>query len=157
MTAPGPSGPTGRPAAPGETVRGDRGSVTLELAVAAPGLLLIAGLLVVTGRLAIAQSSVDAAARDAARTASLARTAPDAVALATTSADALLAGQGLACASTAVDVDAAGFAAPAGQAAEVTVTVVCKVALADVALPGLPGTKTITATVHSPLDTYRGR
>ena len=140
-------------------VRGanDRGSATLELVVLAPGLLLLAGLLIVAGRLALAQGSVEAAARDAARTASLARTAADATAQATTGAGTTLAAQGLDCASTAVDVDTTGFTVPAGQPAEVTVTVRCQVALADVALPGLPGTRDGAATGHSPLDTYRQR
>ncbi len=135
----------------------DRGSATLELVVLAPGLLLLVGLLVVAGRFALAQGSVEAAARDAARTASLARTPADATAKATTGAGATLAAQGLDCAVTAVDVDTTGFAVPAGQEAEVTVTVGCEVSLADVALPGLPGARTVAATVHSPLDTYRQR
>ena len=41
--------------------------------------------------------------------------------------------------------------------ASVTATVTCVVNLSDVAVPGLPGTRTITATMSSPLDTYRER
>jgi Flp pilus assembly protein TadG len=131
--------------------------VTLELAVAVPGLLLLGALLVVAGRLAVAQTSVDAAAADAARTASLARTPAEAVAQATAGAGATLAAQGLRCSGTAVDVDASGFAVPAGSPAQVSVTVSCDVTLADLAVPGLPGVREMTATVHSPLDTYRQR
>jgi hypothetical protein len=44
-----------------------------------------------------------------------------------------------------------------GTPASVTATVTCVVNLSDVAIPGLPGTRTITATMSSPLDTYRER
>ncbi len=36
-------------------------------------------------------------------------------------------------------------------------TVTCVVNLGDISVPGLPGSLTITETVTSPLDTYRGR
>jgi hypothetical protein len=39
----------------------------------------------------------------------------------------------------------------------VTATVTCKVEVADLAIPGLPGTRTITATASSPVDAYRER
>jgi len=39
----------------------------------------------------------------------------------------------------------------------VTVTVTCIVELSDVSMPGLPGTKTLTATFVSSIDSYRGR
>ena len=41
--------------------------------------------------------------------------------------------------------------------AQVTATVTCKVDVADLAIPGLPGTRTITATASSPVDAYRER
>ena len=44
-----------------------------------------------------------------------------------------------------------------GQAATVTATISCTARLSDIALPGLPGAKTLTASFTSPIDTYRGR
>ena len=68
-----------------------------------------------------------------------------------------LANQKLQCTTKSVSVDTSGFASPVGTPATVTATVTCVVNLSDVAVPGLPGTRTITATMSSPLDTYRER
>ena len=136
---------------------GERGSMTLELAVLAPALLLLVGLLIVGGRVAIATGSVESAARDAARTASIARTPAQASADATSTATTTLASQDLQCATTTVDVTTAGFAVPVGQPAQVSATVTCQVTMADLALPGLPGTRAVSGSATSPLDTYRER
>lgn len=146
----------GHPAEP-RRASDERGSMTLELAVLAPALLLLVGLLIVGGRVAIATGSVDAAARDAARTASIARTPDQARAQATSTATGILAAQGLRCATTTVEVGTSGFAVPVGQPAQVSATVTCRVDLADLALPGLPGSRTVTAAATSPIDTYRER
>jgi hypothetical protein len=58
--------------------------------------------------------------------------------------------------STQVTLDTTGFAAPVGTPASVGATVTCQVDIAGL-LPGLPGSMSITATVRSPLDTYRER
>ena len=55
-----------------------------------------------------------------------------------------------------VRVDTEGFAAPAGTPAAVTVDVACTVDLSDVAVPGLPGSRTLTDSAVSPLDPARG-
>jgi len=136
---------------------GERGSLTLEVAVLAPGLLVLIGLLVVVGRFTVAQGSVESAARDAARTASVARTAETARTDARTTADSILSDQGLQCAAITVDVDAVGFAMPVGRPAQVRATVTCQLELSDIAVPGLPGSATITRSATSPLDTYRER
>ena len=39
----------------------------------------------------------------------------------------------------------------------VTATVTCQVPLSDLLLPGMPGSRTLTATFTSPLDPFRGR
>jgi Flp pilus assembly protein TadG len=151
----GPAGHNGhRPAA---VAAGERGSTTLELVVWAPGLLLIVALLTVAGRVNGANAAVEQAATDAARTASIARSSGAAQRAAATSAQATLAGQGLQCTATTVTVDTSGFAAPPGQPATVTATVSCPVRLADLAVPGLPGTRTVTHTAASSLDTFRER
>ncbi len=136
--------------------RSDEGSTVVEVVVLAPALILFIGLIVAGGRLAVAHQAVEATAAQAARSASLARTQADATGAAQASAAATLQAQGLSCLSSSVEVDASGFAIPAGNPASVGATVTCQVNLADT-VPGLPGSLTISATVRSPLDTYRER
>lgn len=137
--------------------RDERGSTTLELVVWAPGLLLLIGLLTVAGRVNSANAAVEQAAVDAARTASSARTAAAAAGLAQAGADRTLAAQGLQCTTTTVALDTSGFATPPGQSATVTATVTCPVRLSDLSIPGLPGTRTVSHTATSSLDTFRER
>lgn len=135
--------------------RDDRGSVTLELAILAPALLLLLGLLILAGRVETSSAAVEQAARSAARDASLARTADAAQASARAAAQRELAESG--CVATDVTVDTSGFAAPLGTDASVAVHVSCTITIADLAVPGLPGTRTLTADGVSPLDRYRSR
>jgi Flp pilus assembly protein TadG len=137
--------------------RGDRGAVTLEFVVVAPAVLALLGLLVMAGRVAIASNSVESAADEAARSASISRTAAGARAAAEDGARRSLAEQGLQCASVRVDVDTAGFEVAVGLPAQVRATVTCVVRLSDLALPGFPGSRTVTSSAVSPLDTYRER
>ena len=139
------------------TRRRERGTAAVELAVAAPFLMLIVMVVVAGGRLELARGAVQQAAVDAARAASIARTAEAAAGSAAATAEAVLANQGLRCAGSQVTVDTGGFGLPVGTPARVAATVSCTVPLADLGVPGLPGDRTITATAYSPLDTYRGR
>lgn len=135
----------------------DGGSVTLEVAILAPALLALLGLLVIAGRVSVARSAVEYSAIAAARDASLARTAEGARSRAGEAAARELAAQSARCTDVGTAVDTAGFSVPVGQPAFVEVTVTCTVNLADLALPGLPGAKTITASFVSALDAYRAR
>jgi Flp pilus assembly protein TadG len=135
----------------------ERGSVSLELALLAPAVLLLLSFGIVAGRVQVADGAVAAAARAAAREASLARDAATASALATAQAQRSLAEQDLRCVRTTVDVDTAGFAAPVGGPGDTTVTVACTVGLADLLAPGLPGSITVRASFTSPVDSYRER
>ena len=137
--------------------RADRGSAAIEAVVGVPAFLLFIAMIIAAGRFAIAQQAIDAAAVDAARSASIARTQSQARSSASSTANASLANQGLQCTSKTVAVDVSGFASPAGTPATVAATISCTVNLADVAIPGLPGNRTITSTMTSPLDTYRER
>jgi Flp pilus assembly protein TadG len=139
-----------------ERLRRDDGSAALELAVLAPVLLALLGLAIAAGRTSVAQSSVDAAARDAARQASIAVSPYAAQAAALASARAALRGDGLAC-RPVVSVDTSGFAVSPGLPASVSATVTCTVPLSSLYLPGLPGSHTMTATFVSPLDVFRSR
>jgi Flp pilus assembly protein TadG len=134
----------------------DRGSLTLELAVLAPVFLLFLTLLVGGGRVALARSAVQAAARDAARQASIARDPATAQRDAYASAVATLAAEDLQC-DPQVNINAAALTRPVGRPSTVTATVTCTMPLSDIALPGLPGAVTEQASAASPVDPYRGR
>ena len=135
----------------------ERGSAAIETVVVVPAFVLFVLLIVYAGRLAVTEQAVEAAAGEAARAASIARTAGQAQRDATTGAAASLRNQGLTCVSQHVAVDTSGFATPVGSPARVSATVTCQVDLSDLALPGLPGARAVTATLTSPIDTYRGR
>ncbi|GAA3624281.1 hypothetical protein GCM10022419_132350 [Nonomuraea rosea] len=135
----------------------ERGSVTVEAILAIPAIVLVLLLAVAAGRITVASAAVEAAARDAARQASIARGAAAASRTAQASARESLAGQDVNCTTVTVKVDTKGFSRPVGTPAGVSATVSCTVPLADLAFPGLPGSVERHATFMSPLDPYRGR
>jgi TadE-like protein len=132
--------------------------VTVELAILTPAVIAFFVTAIIAGRYAIAKQAADAAAFDAARTASLSRTATEAQNRATIAAQSSFNAQGIRCRTPVVaTVDVSGFGVPVGQPATVRVTVSCDADLGDVALPGMPGTMRLSSTFVSPLDTYRTR
>lgn len=135
----------------------ERGSATVEAVIGVPAFLLLMALLILGGRIAIAQQVVQSAAADAARAASIARTQAVALQEATKAAQQSLANQQLDCTTTAVSVDTAAFTTPIGTAAQVRATVSCSVRLDDLGLPGLAGSRQVSATMSSPLDSHRER
>ena len=137
--------------------RGDHGSVTLELTVLTPAVLMLLGLVIVAGRISIAHQEVDHAAQTAARAATIARDPATATAQAVSNGRSELDSSQLHCTDLRITVDTRGFAVPVGRPAMVSATVTCTLDLADLAVPGIPGSQAITATATSPLDTYRGR
>ena len=137
--------------------REDRGSAAVEAAILAPPLLALIAVAIVGGRIQIAGGAIEAAAHDAARAASISRTAGEAHSNAMAAANATLHQQGLHCASLTVTVDTTGFAVPVGQPAVVSATTTCVVDLSDLVADGMPGSRTLTATFVSTLDTFRQR
>ncbi|WP_046471381.1 TadE/TadG family type IV pilus assembly protein [Allosalinactinospora lopnorensis] len=133
----------------------DRGSATLELAVLSLGLLMLISVVVALGRFQVTAHAVEDAARAAARQASIARSAQDAQANAHSAAVTTLAAQGLQCTEMTVSLDTSGFTKSPGDPAQVSATVHCSVLLSETALPGLPGSRDVTATFTSPIDTFR--
>ncbi|WP_374225809.1 TadE/TadG family type IV pilus assembly protein [Micromonospora sp. C72] len=131
--------------------------MSIEMAVVAPAILALFAGAVIGGRINLARQALEASAYDAARTASLARTAGEANAQALAAASSTLDAQGLSCTSLNVTVSTAGFGVPVGQSATVTATVTCTATFSDVAMPGMPGTVPLSASFTSPLDTYRSR
>lgn len=147
----------GRPMKPSSRWRSEAGSTTLELALSAGVLLVLLSLAIAGGRIALAGQNVSAAAAEAAREASLARSGPVARTRAGTVARHFLTEVGLQCTNVTVRIDTAQFARAVGRDAEVLVDVACRVPLSDLAVPGLPGSRTVHARATSPLDTYRIR
>lgn len=135
--------------------RDERGSAAVEAAVGIPAFVLFVGLIIFGGRTATTHSAVESAAADAARTASIARTASEAKHDAKAAAQASLANQDIHCLSVNVVVDVSDFAKAVGEAGSVAATVECLLDLADLSVPGVPGSRLIRATSSSPLDTWR--
>ncbi len=135
----------------------DAGNAALELVVLAPVILFLLGLVIAAGRTSIAQGSVDAAARDAARQASISLTPGAAQAAAQSSAQAALSRDGLDC-TPVVRVNTSQFATVrVGLPATVTAKVWCRVPLSDLVVPGMPGSRLLSYTFTSPLDPFRER
>lgn len=137
---------------------GQRGHApAVEAAVILPVLVMVVGLLIVVARLVVADQAVTAAAAQAARAASIERSVARADAAAASAVADGLAARNVRCRSQSMAVDASGLRAPLGTPSSVRVEVSCTVELSDVAFPGFPGTRTVTATGTSPVDTYRQR
>jgi Flp pilus assembly protein TadG len=135
----------------------ERGSAVIEAVIGVPALMLFVGLIVFAGRVAIANQAVGSAATEAARSASISRTQHQATDTARATAAQALSNQKVNCVRVTVDVDTSGFSAPVGTPASIRATVTCVVNLSDLSVPGVPGTRTVSASMTSPLDTYRER
>ncbi len=130
--------------------RSERGSAA-ELALVTVPLMLILFVIVAMGRVASARSEVDAAARDAARAASMAHSAGAATGAARDAAAASLDSDGLACRSFNVSVDLSNFA-PGGL---VVAHVQCNISLAELSLLRLPASATISSQFTEAVDTHQ--
>lgn len=130
---------------------GERGSAAVEITLLTPLLLIMLLFVVFLGRVTGAQAVISDAAHQAARAASIVPTPATAAAQAQQAAATALSGRGLACQHFTVTVDLAGFT-PGGT---VRATVTCTTGLSDLALLDVPGSRTLSATFTSVIDTYR--
>lgn len=135
----------------------ERGSASLELVIWGPVLLLLLGVVIFAGRVAQAGLTVDAAAGEAARAATAADTRAQAISRARDAAHTSFESAGLKCSTVDVSVDTSQWARPSGQAAIASATVSCQIELGDLVGVSVPGTKTVSSTATSALDTYRQR
>lgn len=135
--------------------RGESGSAAIEAAIGVPAFVLFVGLIICGGRFATTHQSLQSAAAEAARSASIARDARGATIDAREAATASVTNQDIGCGQIDVRVDTADFSKSAGQPGTVTVTVSCRLDLSDLSVPGVPGSRVLTATMSSPIDTWR--
>lgn len=133
--------------------RSERGTAAVEMVSLVPVIMLFFLLVIAAGRLAGAHNAVEAAASGAARAASIERDSGSA-----TSAGQAVAASTLANEYCTPQVSIEGnFDSPAGTPATVTAHVSCTVQLGDLLIPGIPGSRVLTSTGESVIDTYRGR
>jgi Flp pilus assembly protein TadG len=133
----------------------DRGSMSVELVVIAPGLIGLLLLVGAGGRVVEAQGHLDGAARDAARAASLAGSPAQASQLALQAAQADL-GATSWCSPGSVQALVAGFPATGQLAAggDVTVTVQCDVNMSPFTVLGFNPAMVFSGRAVAPLDAF---
>ncbi len=129
----------------------EAGSATIELVLCTPLLLALLMFAVLAGRVAQTRAEIDAAARDAARAASITRDPASASLAARHAATATLGQHGVTCRSLAVTTDTAAFRA----GGVVAVRLACTIDLDDLSLLHVPGSRTVTTRFVEPLDTFR--
>jgi Flp pilus assembly protein TadG len=131
-------------------MRSERGSLSLELTLLVPVLLVLMGFIAGAATLGAARSDVDDAAWEAARAASLTRSGIDAEPAAQQAVERRLAGERWSCTNRSVAVDLSRFQ-PGGA---VTVVVSCGVRLSGAGL-FLSGAVQVRARAAEPLELYR--
>lgn len=137
--------------------REERGSATIEAAIGLPAFALFVGLIIFGGRTASTHQALQSAAADGARSASIARDAQTAQAGAREAATASIINQHLGCTQVHVSVDTSDFNKAPGVLGSVAVTVSCRLDLSDLAVAGVPGSRVMSSTMSSPIDTWRER
>lgn len=151
----------GRRAARGAGRRAARGAVAVEFVLLIPVLLTLIGLVVAGSKVWWVKTGTAQLASSAARQASIARSASEAVISAGQVVQSDAVHSGLRCGAEGIwptlTLDTSGFHVAVGLPAQVTATVRCSVPLSDLILPGLPGYLPVEATAVSPLDRFRAR
>lgn len=131
--------------------RDDRGSLTVELVVLTPVLLLLVVGSLVFGRVSEARQQVVEAARAGAEAAAVLPSVGTAQWVGSMNAVIDLIGRTHTCAHVAISIDTGDFV-PGGT---VTVHVACQVLLSDLGMPGVPGSTVVSASATAPMDPYR--
>jgi len=135
----------------GDLRRGDRGSLTVELVVLTPVLVVVALATLVFGRVSEARQQVVESSRAGAEAAAVLPTVGTAQWVAAINAVINLIGRSHTCATVTVTTDTSHFVA----GGSLTVHVACQVHLSDIGFPGMPGSTVVRATATAPLDPYR--
>lgn len=134
--------------------RDESGSLAVEFAIIAPAILLIFGLIFAYGRAAGVNGMLEAGTRDAARSATQARSYLEAKAVAESVIKEAMASAPEECRNKiTVELSPEDEYLP-GNA--IVVTARCSYGLSDIGLPGAPGTVTAKSSFTSMMDPYRG-
>lgn len=134
-----------------------RGSAAVEVTLLVPVLCLLLLLLAACWRIGWARTQLVEVVAAGARAATIPHTATAATAMAQTAIRSDLATSGVQCAQLSVAIDTAAYHQLPGTAGRVEVQATCRLDLADLLLPGLPGSMTLSASAHEPLDIFRER
>jgi len=132
-------------------VRSDTGSLTVELVVLTPIIMIVVLASLIFGRVTEARQQVVEAARAGAEAAAVLPTVGTAQWVGAINAVIDLIGRTHTCAHPDITIDTSHFV-PGGW---VTAHVSCLVLLSDIGFPGLPGSTTVSASATAPLDPYR--
>ncbi|MTB89265.1 pilus assembly protein [Aeromicrobium senzhongii] len=129
--------------------RGERGSMSVEIVLMVPILVMFTLLVLAGGRYVAVRADIDAAARDAARAASFERSEPAARAAAQAAADASDVNDSFSsCRIAGINGDF-----EAGGVVEVSVR--CSVSNTGLGLIGLTGSRDFESSSSAPIDQYR--
>ena len=137
--------------------RTSRGTVSVEVALLVPVLVLVAAVATAGWRIWWAGSQARAAAESAARAASVQVSVVRASATVDDVVAADLRTAGLRCRDVSVQRSLEAVALPPGAPGTVSVGVTCSVALGDLLVPGLPGTITVRGRAVESIDIFRSR
>ncbi|WP_158307284.1 TadE/TadG family type IV pilus assembly protein [Kribbella flavida] len=133
-------------------LRGERGTMALEMVILAPLLLILFMFLLACGRYFQTSSLLENAARDGARSASQARSLGDAQARVDQAVTRTMEQSVDSCKQSAAGSITTGFVAGTPLSVEIT----CTIDYRDLGLLGIGGDTTITKKFSSSLDPYRG-
>ncbi len=131
---------------------GERGSMAVEMAIIVPSLLLIFGLIYAYGRAAMVNGALESGTRDAARSATIARSAGEAKERARHVLTEAVRSLPRSCQNSLQVTVSDGFY----PGEPLTVEAQCSYALSDIDLPGAPGSITPRSSFTSMLDPNRG-
>ena len=130
----------------------DLGNAVTETVLVVPVLMLVVLFVVFVGRVSSTNHDIAAAARDAARAASVASTLDEANVAAQETATRALGEQHVRCNTLIVNVDTDVFTSDGNVAVEIR----CTVSFADVAGLLVPGSATLHSRAVEVVDRYRG-
>jgi Flp pilus assembly protein TadG len=127
------------------------GSAAAEVVILTPLLVLLVLVLVLGGRLADAAQDLADAARTAVESAALASTAQEAQAQAAATARYEVSQDGLRCTRYSMVTDVSDFTA----GGSVAVSIRCRIGLATLGMPGLPGSVSVSGRAAAVIEPYR--
>lgn len=136
------------------SLRSERGASPATMLILIPIIMMIVELIMLSGRVTAARADLATAAREGARTASIAQTASQARTEGAEAVQTVLTTDGVPCTSAPASVDVSDFANPT-EGRQVVVEAKCTVKLSDLGFLGLPGSVVLTSVAVEPVDFWR--